>query len=83
MIRKRHMILKACVSARIHIASWPWPHVLFDECYTVHIEVSLTIHHFLVLYCQERDEYVPNYALNKGMSAVWHNNICEEVTLCV
>ena len=27
--------------------------------------------------------YVPDYAPENGMSAVWHNSTCEAVVLCV
>ena len=30
-----------------------------------------------MLYCQEREDYVPDNAPEKGISAVWHNSTCE------
>ena len=71
--------------ARAHIASWPRPRVLFDERRgTQRSEFNRSTFFWCsLLYCQDREEYVPNYALEKGMSTVWHNSTCEAVALCV
>ena len=44
IIRERHVKLKACARTRARVASLPRPRVLFDEWYTVHIEVGITVH---------------------------------------